>query len=124
MNSSREVRATTEMRVVDSASVQDVLETVRAMSESIASEEGDQVRAHRYYVNEAERIVFVHEHYRDVDGMLVHLGFMDPDLVARLMSAVEVLDVRVYGETNQELKEMLGAFGTPRYFDHVSGFTH
>ena len=124
MNSSREVRATTEMRVVDGVDVAEVLETVRAMSASIATEEGDQVRAHSYYVNEAERIVFVHEHYRDVEGMLIHLGLMDPDLVGRLIPAVEILDVRVYGPVNDELRQMLGAFGAPRYFDFVSGFTH
>lgn len=122
-NSSNEVRATSEMKIHDDVTIADLKEIVGAVSRSTETE-GNHIPGHNYYIDEAQRILFVHEHYRDVDAMLQHLKEMDVEKVTALMSSVDVLDLRVYGPINQELEELLAGFGAFRKFDYVSGFTH
>ena len=117
------LRVTSEMQIHDDVAMDDLKARVATLAESTAAE-GDHILRHNYYVDEAQRVLFVHEHYTDSAAMLRHFSEMDQDLVGHMLSAVDVLDLRLYGPASPELKELLGAYGTPRYFDFVSGFTH
>lgn len=122
-DSSSEVRATSEMKIHDDVLIADLKPIVADVSASTAAE-GDHIYGHNYYLDEGAGVLFVHEHYRDVDAMLKHLAEMDQDKVMALMSSVDVLDLRIYGPINTELRELLEGFGSVRTFDYVSGFTH
>lgn len=122
-DSSNEVRATSEMRIHDDVSIDELRSIVTGVSGS-TSTEGEHVRGHNFYLDEGAGILFAHEHYRDSEAMLRHLAEMDQDKVARLMASVDVLDLRIYGTINAELRELLEGFGSVRTFDFVSGFTH
>lgn len=122
-DSSREVRATSEMKIHDDVTI-DQLRAILADVSQGASNEGDHIRGHNFYLDEDARILFAHEHYRDADAMLKHLAEMDQVKIGELMSTVDVLDLRIYGPVNTELRELLAGFGAPRTFEFVSGFTH
>lgn len=118
-----DLRVTSEMKIHDEVSVDDVRSRVVALAGSTATE-GSHIVGHNYYVDEAQRVLFVHEHYTDSAAMLRHFGEMDQELVGHMLSAVDVLDLRIYGPATPELKELLGAYGSPRFFGFVSGFSH
>ncbi|KAA0919298.1 hypothetical protein [Dietzia sp. ANT_WB102] len=121
--SSNEVRATSEMKINDDVTIDELRSIVGDVSSS-SSTEGEHIRGHNFYVDEEARILFAHEHYADAVAMLRHLKEMDQDKVGRLMASVEVLDLRIYGPMNDELHGLLEGFGSVRKFDFVSGFTH
>ncbi|MDX2355905.1 hypothetical protein [Dietzia sp. PP-33] len=122
-DSSSEVRLTSEMKIHDDVTI-DRLRSILADVSRGAAAEGDHIRGHNFYLDEGARILFAHEHYRDADAMLTHLAEMDQAKVGELMSTVDVLDLRIYGPVNTELRELLEGFGSPRTFEFVSGFTH
>lgn len=122
-DSSNEVRATSEMRIHDDVTIAQLRERLAEVSSS-SSAEGDHIRGHNFYLDEGAGILVAHEHYRDADAMLKHLAEMDQEKVGALMSSVDVLDLRIYGRINDELRGMLEGFGSVRTFEFVSGFTH
>ncbi|MEO9330623.1 hypothetical protein [Gordonia aurantiaca] len=119
---SRALRATSEMQIHDDVSLDDLREILAAVVRNTEAEPGDHNRGHNFYLDEEKRILFAHELYSDADGMLKHLKEMDQESVGRLMSSVDVLDLRIYGATNEELKGLLDGFGKARYFDFIDGF--
>ncbi|MFN3602636.1 MAG: hypothetical protein ACK4M5_15205 [Dietzia cercidiphylli] len=122
-DSSNEVRATSEMKIHDDVPI-DRLRSILADVSTGAAAEGDHIRGHNFYLDEEAGILFAHEHYRDADAMLKHLAEMDQAKVGELMTTVDVVDLRVYGPINSELRDLLEGFGSVRTFDFVSGFTH
>ncbi len=122
-DSSTEVRATSEMKIHDDVTVNQLREILGRVSAG-SSQEGDHIRGHNFYLDEANRILFAHEHYADAAAMVRHLKEMDHPTIDELMSTVDVLDLRIYGPMNDELNGLLESFGNPRRFDFVSGFTH
>lgn len=122
-DSSNEVRATSEMKIHDDVTI-DQLRAILAEVSAGSSAEGDHIRGHNFYLDEGQRILFAHEHYRDAEGMLKHLKEMNHEKVGELMSTVDVVDLRLYGPLNDELRGLLEAFGSVRSFEFVSGFTH
>lgn len=122
-DSSNEVRATSEMKIHDDVTIAD-LRAILAEVSAGSSAEGEHIRGHNFYLDEDARILFAHEHYADAAAMVRHLKEMDHEAVGRLMSSVDVLDLRIYGSMNDELRGLLEGFGSPRTFDFVSGFTH
>lgn len=121
-NASRLLRATSEMKIHDDVALDELRTIVSEVTRDTESETGDHALGHNYYIDEDARILFVHELYSDADGMLTHLGLMNAELVGKLMSSVDVLDLRIYGEPNDKLKELLAGFGAARYFTFVDGF--
>ncbi len=119
---SRALRITSEMKVHDDVSLEELRDIVTAVARSTESEPGDHNRGHNFYLDEENRLLFAHEHYRDAAGMLQHLEEMDQETVARLMASVDVVDLRVYGEPNEKLTVLLSGFGEARYFDFIDGF--
>lgn len=122
-DSSNEVRATSEMKIHDDVTI-DQLRSILAEVSASSSAEGEHIRGHNFYLDADARILFAHEHYRDADAMLKHLTEMDQEKVGALMSTVDVLDLRIYGPINDELNGLLEGFGRVRTFEFVSGFTH
>ncbi|GLB63876.1 hypothetical protein NCCP2495_17550 [Dietzia sp. NCCP-2495] len=123
VDSSREVRATSEMKIHDGVD-SDQLRSVVTQLASSTEAEGDHLYGHNFYVDDAAGILFAHEHYRDADAFLQHLKEMDQEVVGALMSKVDVLDLRIYGSINDELRGLLEGFGSVRTFDYVGGFTN
>mgnify|MGYP007068603652 FL=1 len=122
-DSGAEVRVTSEMKIHDDVPIDRLRTLVGDVSRGAATE-GGHIRGHNFYLDEEAGILFAHEHYRDAGAMVKHLAEMDQGTVAALMSSVDVLDLRVYGPVNAELRDLLDGFGRVRTFDHVSGFTH
>ncbi|OAH63586.1 hypothetical protein AYJ66_10995 [Dietzia cinnamea] len=122
-DSSNEVRATSEMKIHDDVTIEE-LRSILAEVSAGSSAEGEHIRGHNFYLDEEARILFAHEHYADADAMLRHLKEMDQEKIGQLMSSVDVLDLRIYGPMNDELHGLLEGFGSVRSFDFVSGFTH
>lgn len=122
-DSSNEVRATSEMKIHDDVTI-DELRSILAEVSAGSSAEGEHIRGHNFYLDEGERILFAHEHYADGAAMVRHLKEMDQGKIGQLMSSVDVLDLRIYGPMNDELNGLLEGFGSVRTFDFVSGFTH
>lgn len=123
VDSSREVRATSEMKIHDGVGI-DQLRSVVTQLASSTEAEGDHLYGHNFYIDEGAGILFAHEHYRDADAFLQHLKEMDQDVVGALMSKVDVLDLRIYGSINDELRGLLEGFGAVRTFEYVGGFTN
>lgn len=122
-DNSRELRATSEMKIHDDVTLEQIKQAVVDLAVSTEGEPGGHNYGHNFYLDESARVLFAHEHYRDAAGMLTHLAEMDQDKVAALMGSVDVVDLRIYGEINDELKELLSGFGAVRTFDRVAGFT-
>jgi len=122
-DSSNEVRATSEMKIHDDVTI-DQLGSILAEVSAGSSAEGEHIRGHNFYLDEGARVLFAHEHYADAAAMVRHLKEMDHEAVGRLMSTVDVLDLRIYGPMNEELHGLLEGFGSVRSFEFVSGFTH
>lgn len=122
-DNSRELRATSEMKLHDDVTIDQIKQIVADLAVATEAEPGGHNYGHNFYLDEGARILFAHEHYRDAAGMLTHLAEMDQPKVAALMDNVDVLDLRIYGETNEELEQLLGSFGAPRIFSRIAGFT-
>ncbi|GAA4261072.1 hypothetical protein [Dietzia aurantiaca] len=122
-DSSREVRATSEMKIHDGVSIERLSSVVKALGASTEAE-GGHLYGHNFYIDEGAGILFAHEHYRDADAFLQHLKEMDQEVVGALMSSVDVLDLRIYGSVNDELRGLLEDFGSVRTFEYIGGFTN
>lgn len=123
VDSSREVRATSEMKIHDGVDIDQLRSVVTRLASSTEAE-GDHLYGHNFYLDEGAGILFAHEHYRDADAFLQHLKEMDQEVVGALMSKVDVLDLRIYGSINDELRGLLEGFGSVRTFEYLGGFTN
>lgn len=116
-----EIRAIAEMKVRPGVSLEFAKDCALKM-ESRTRELDHDTLAYNFYVDAERGMLIAHEHYRDSAAMIAHLGNLDPEVTQALLSAVEISAMKVYGEVSAELRDMLAAFGSGEYCDHLCGF--
>ena len=75
---------------------------------------------YEWNISEDGATMITYERFADTDAALAHLGGFGP-FVERLMAAVTVDKMTVYGAPSDELKEALAGF-SPTFMSEIGGF--
>lgn len=67
-------------------------------------------------------VLHVFERYADSAAVMVHMGTFSQKYAKRFMSAVDVTGFNVYGNPNDEVRQLLSGFGAV-FFVPFGGFT-
>jgi quinol monooxygenase YgiN len=77
--------------------------------------------AYEWFLSDDSRICHVSERYADSAATMTHLGTFGERFAERLLSMVELSRFSVYGAPNDEVKGVLGGFGSV-FMGQLNGF--
>jgi quinol monooxygenase YgiN len=76
---------------------------------------------YEYFISEDDGSCHIYERYASPDAAMVHLRTFGERFAQRFLSATDITRLTVYGNTNEELRSVLGGFGAS-FLGQLNGF--